>query len=85
MILSASTLYPSRFMRWHTLRHSSATDLLESSYDIRTVQDLLGHNDVRTTMIHSHVSHRGPKGVKSPVDNLRARRPCVLCGNPIRR
>ncbi|NQT82230.1 tyrosine-type recombinase/integrase [bacterium] len=50
--------------------HSYATHLLESGYDIRTVHKLLGHNDVRTTMIWTHVLKGGGKGVKSPVDNL---------------
>lgn len=60
----------SKLVSCHTLRYSFATHLLEDGYNIRTIQELLGHQDVKTTMIYTHVLNRGGKGVHSPIDRL---------------
>ncbi|WP_166280645.1 tyrosine-type recombinase/integrase [Aphanocapsa montana] len=65
---AAKTAKISKKVSCHTLRHSFATNLLENGYDIRTIQELLGHKDVKTTLIDTHLLNRGGLGVRIPLD-----------------
>ncbi|MEJ2158273.1 MAG: integron integrase [Desulfobacteraceae bacterium] len=79
---AAKTVGIPKHVTCHTLRHSFATHLLQQGYDIRTIQDLLGHKDVSTTMIYTHVIKKGGMAVRSPVDSLMPADAVVDGGGP---